>query len=156
MYDNIINSFLQELQTFLTPFGLSVRHNPKYDFRTCPDALAVYQNRSVLRGPIRIALNIPAIVEGCRECGADVEEQIKISLAHECGHGLVQWLKHLRRVDTQKGTKLFTSRMRRELKEFTTYEEAYVEEFGESFMFHESSELEYFITSNEQTLLSLS
>jgi hypothetical protein len=115
---------------FLSQYGLSVVFNAKYNFdgyyRNC---LAIYQNGSVKnKGRIRIGINFPLMETMIKK--RDLKSQIKISIWHEIGHGIVQYLKGLRRKDTQCGTKIFRGNMLNDFRNIINDEEYYVEEFG--------------------------
>ena len=49
---------------------------------------------------------------------------------HEGGHGIVQWIKPLRRKDTQAKTGLFKGKIAKDLRYILNNEEDIVEEFG--------------------------
>jgi hypothetical protein len=59
-----------------------------------------------------------------------MKEQIEISMWHEVGHGIVQWIKSLRRKDTQAKTGLFKGKIIKDLRYILNNEEDVVEEFG--------------------------
>lgn len=127
-----VDEELEEGNKFLSQYGLSVVFNPKYNFeanryyKTC---IAIYQNGSVKNmGRIRIGINFP-FLEKCVVEG-DYEKEVRISIWHEIGHGIVEYLKGLRRKDTQCGTMIFRKRMLKDFKEIIRDEEYNVEEFG--------------------------
>lgn len=115
---------------FLSQYGLSVVFNAKYNFDGYyRDCLAIYQNGSVKnKGRIRIGINFPLMETMIKK--RDLKSQIKISIWHEIGHGIVQYLKGLRRKDTQCGTKIFRGNMLNDFRNIINDEEYYVEEFG--------------------------
>lgn len=127
---DIINKVLTEINDYLTDFGLSCTINTKYDFSGYyKNCVAVYQYRSVMNnGKIRIALNLPLIMS---HEDIDIDEQIEISMWHEVGHGIVQWIKSLRRKDTQAKTAIFKGKIVKDLRYILNNEEEVVEEFGE-------------------------
>lgn len=129
-YQQLITNILAEINEYLTDFGLSCSLNTKYDFSGYyKNCVAVYQYRSVMNnGKIRVAINLPLIMS---HDDIDIEEQIRISLWHEVGHGIVQWIKSLRRKDTQMRTGIFKGRILKNLRYIINNEEDVVEEFGE-------------------------
>lgn len=135
-YKKIVNKTLIEINEYLANFGLSCTVNSKYDFSGYyEDCVAVYQYRSVLNnGKMRIAINLPLILS--HETSDDftffeIRDQIEISMWHEVGHGLIQWIKSLRRKDTQLKTKLFKGKIVKDLRYMLNNEEDITEEFGE-------------------------
>ena len=129
-YQQLIMNILAEINEYLTDFGLSCTLNTKYDFSGYyKDCVAVYQYRSVMNnGKMRVAINLPLIMS---HDDIDIEEQIRISLWHEVGHGIVQWIKSLRRKDTQMKTNIFKGQIVKDLRYILNNEEDVVEEFGE-------------------------
>lgn len=135
-YKKVINNVLAEINEYLADFGLSCTLNTKYDFSGYyEDCVAVYQYRSVLNnGRMRIALNLPLILS--HETLDDftffeIRDQIEISMWHEVGHGLIQWIKSLRRKDTQSKTNLFKGKIVKDIRYILNNEEDVAEEFGE-------------------------
>ena len=129
-YQQFINNVLAEINEYLADFGLSCSLNSKYDFSGYyKNCVAVYQYRSVMNnGKMRVAINLPLIMS---HDDIDIEEQIRISLWHEVGHGIVQWIKSLRRKDTQMKTGRFKGQIVKDLRYILNNEEDVVEEFGE-------------------------
>jgi hypothetical protein len=129
-YQQFINNVLAEINEYLADFGLSCSLNPKYDFSGYyKNCVAIYQYRSVMNnGKMRVAINLPLIMS---QDDIDIEEQIRISLWHEVGHGIVQWIKSLRRKDTQMKTGIFKGQIVKDLRYIINNEEDVVEEFGE-------------------------
>ena len=129
-YQQVINNVLAEINEYLADFGLSCSLNTKYDFSGYyKNCVAVYQYRSVMNnGKMRVAINLPLIIS---HDDIDIEEQIRISLWHEVGHGIVQWIKSLRRKDTQMKTGKFKGQIVKDLRYILNNEEDVVEEFGE-------------------------
>lgn len=133
-YKKIINNVLAEINEYLADFGLSCTLNTKYDFSGYyKNCVAVYQYRSVMNnGKIRIAINLPLIQSHANmDEGIDINEQIEISMWHEVGHGIIQWIKSLRRKDTQMKTGIFKGQIVKDLRYILNNEEDVVEEFGE-------------------------
>lgn len=154
-YKDFINDVLVEINDYLTDFGLSCTINSKYDFTGYyKNCVAVYQYRSVMNnGKMRVALNLPLILS--HDLDEDnVELQIKISLWHEVGHGIVQWIKSLRRKDTQMKTNIFKGEILKDLRYILNNEEDVVEEFGEYQSDVASySILNFFLSDYEEILL---
>lgn len=130
-YQELISNILTEINEYLNDFGLSCSINTKYDFSGYyKDCVAVYQYRSVMNnGKMRIALNIPLMLSHELD-DYEMKEQIEISMWHEVGHGIVQWIKSLRRKDTQAKTGLFKGKIIKDLRYILNNEEDVVEEFG--------------------------
>lgn len=130
-YKDFINEVLTDINEYLSEFKLSCSINAKYDFSGYyKDCVAVYQYRSVMNnGKMRIALNMPLIMShGLND--DETKEQIEISMWHEIGHGIVQWIKSLRRRDTQAKTGIFKGKIVKDLRYILNNEEDVVEEFG--------------------------
>lgn len=128
-----IDSTIKDANDFLSDFGLSVTFNAKYDFNRnsyYQECFAIYQNGSVKNnGRIRIGLNIPKIQSEFNR--NKLQYQVELSIWHEIGHGIVEYLKGLRRKDTQCGTKIFKGKMLKDFRAIISDEEYYVEEFGD-------------------------
>lgn len=127
-----IDEELERGNIFLSQYGLSVVFNPKYDFQRneyYKNCFAIYQNNSVKNnGRIRISINFPLIEKVISK--ENYEMETITSIWHEIGHGIVQYLKGLRRKDTQCGTMIFRKKMLSDFKEIIKEEEFSVEEFG--------------------------
>lgn len=130
-YKEFVNKILADINEYLADFGLSCSINNKYDFSGYyKDCVAVYQYRSVMNnGKMRIALNIPLMLSHGLD-DYEMKEQIEISMWHEVGHGIVQWIKSLRRKDTQAKTGLFKGKIVKDLRYILNNEEDVVEKFG--------------------------
>ena len=133
----------KQINEYLKQFGLKAKFNKKYDFSGYySDAVAIYQYRSVKKdGCMRISVNINALRKWAEEDDfvtyEDLRDQIKVSLWHEVGHGLIEWIKQQRRIDTQQGTRIFTGEKLKALKKLFSYdEEDLCEEFGERMAFY--------------------
>lgn len=153
-YKDFVNNILNNINQYLSNFGLSCSINTKYDFSGYyKDCVAVYQYRSVMNnGKMRIALNIPLMMSHELD-DYEMKEQIEISMWHEVGHGIVQWIKSIRRKDTQAKTGLFKGKILKDLRYILNNEEDVVEEFGEHFSgYHSYSTLNDFITEYEQII----
>jgi len=154
-FDSDVNEVMSEINKFLAPLGISAKYNTRYDFSGYyADCVAVYQARSVKRnGCMRMAINKKAIMDWVKKEYDDffrykyVYEQIAISLWHECAHGLVEWIKQKRRLDTQQGTGIFRGEKLMALRNLlNTDEEQVTERFAEVMAFNDgSSELLSFI-----------
>ena len=124
-----IDEELENGNKFLSKYGLSVVFNPNYNFQHYRNCAAIYQNGSVKnKGRIRIGINFSLIEKTVSN--ERYETEIRISIWHEIGHGIVEYLKGLRRKDTQCGTMIFRKQMLKDFKEIIGDEEYNVEEFG--------------------------
>lgn len=155
-----IDEELEKGNKFLSQYGLSVVFNPKYNFesndyyRRC---VAIYQNGSVKRmGRIRIGINFQLIKKLAIE--ENYEKEVRISIWHEIGHGIIEYLKGLRRKDTQCGTMIFKRQMLKDFREIIGDEEYNVEEFGH-FMVKDAlytySALDEFLNDYQDEILRL-
>lgn len=156
----IIDECLNDLNEYVQPFGLSVAFNKNYPFRGySAEFLAVYQVRSVASGQIKLGINLPYLKACMAENNipiSELKEQINISVWHEVGHGLVEFIKRLRRRATQNGSDLFTREMKKDFKYITSNEEEAVEEFGamqEGYAYY--SDLDDFISRYEENLIGM-
>lgn len=133
----------KQINEYLEQFGLKAKFNKRYDFSGYySDAVAIYQYRSVKRdGCMRISVNINALRKWAEEDDfvtyEDLRDQIRVSLWHEVGHGLIEWIKQQRRIDTQQGTGIFKGEKLKAVRELLSYdEEDLCEEFGERMAFY--------------------
>ena len=150
-----VNNELEKGNKFLSKYGLSVVFNPNYNFQRYKSCVAIYQNGSVKnKGRIRIGINFPLIEKTVSN--ERYEAEIKVSIWHEIGHGIIEYLKGLRRKDTQCGTMIFRKEMREEFKMIIEDEEFEVEDFGyEMTNGHGSSALNDFLTDYQNEILQL-
>ena len=143
----------EDINNYLSKFGIRAKFNKKYDFSGYySDSVGVYQRRSVTRnGCMRFSVNINALKAFAEEdediiTYDDISDQIELTLWHECGHGLLEWIKQKRRQDTQAGTGIFKGAKLKAWKRLLSFnEEAVVEEFAESALFGYSSDLDEFM-----------
>lgn len=156
----VIDGYLNDVNEYVQPFGLSVVFNKNYAFRGYSEEfLAVYQVGSVSSGKIKLGINLPYLKTCMIENGVplnELEEQLNISIWHEVGHGLVEFIKRLRRRATQNGCDLFTKEMKKDFKYITSNEEEVVEEFGamqEGYSYY--SDLDDFISDYEENLIGM-
>lgn len=127
-----IDKEIDEANEYLKNYGMSVTYNSKYDFERSgySDCLAAYKYGSVKNnGKIRIGINIP-LIQSYSKNEKELRKQIEVSIWHEIGHGIIEFLKGLRRKDTQCRTKIFIGNMLRDFKYIINNEEFYAEEFG--------------------------
>lgn len=128
---------IDELQTdYLNQLGLSIKINPNYIFNGRKSRwLAVYERSSqqILNGIISIAINYPHLYSEMRKRHIDkdkfnIEAQAKITIGHEIGHGLVDYIKrmNLKPSELKELPSLAIIRKCSEKKE-----ETLVEEFGQ-------------------------
>lgn len=158
MLQNWINDTFKEANDFLADYGLSAVYNSKYDFSGYyKGCFAVYQNRSVQNnGKIRVGLNIPLIQSSFKK--KKLQMQIEMSIWHEVGHGIVEYLRGLRRKDTQCGTKIFKGQMLKDFRCINDDEEYYVEEFADNMAANGMglySELSDFLDNYGEEILTL-
>jgi hypothetical protein len=155
-----VDEELERGNDFLSQYGLSVVFNPNYNFQAnsyYKKCLAIYQNGSVKnKGRIRIGINFPLI--GKTISKKDYEVETIMSIWHEIGHGIIQYLKGLRRKDTQCGTMIFRGQMLKDFREIIGDEEFNVEEFG-GYMAHKElytfSALNDFLNDYQNQILQL-
>lgn len=157
--NDVINSELTKANSFLSSYGLSVVYNSNYNFiGHNKNFMAIYKNGSVKKnGKISIAINFNTLKSTMTEYNVtDLLLQTKISIWHEIGHGIVEWIKGLRRKNTQCGTKFFSKHMLYDFKYITENEEECVEEFG-AFMcdYRHYSELSDFLYRYNDELLKI-
>lgn len=155
-----INGYINDVNEYVRPFGLSVVFNKNYSFGGySAEFLAVYQARSAATGKIRIGINLPYLKEFMSKHGVPLrklKEQLNISIWHETGHGIVEFLKRLRRKNTQTGSDLFNKQMISDFKYILKNEEEVVEEFGamqEGYATY--SDLDDFICRYENEIIEL-
>ena len=143
IWKNTLNAYLkeeiQELQeNYLDKLGLKIKINDNYNFNTRGKRkwLAAYerQSRQILDNVIAIAINYPLMYEEMKkrhieEDEFNIEAQARITIGHEIGHGLVDYIKNLK-VNDKTLNKLPNTKI---IKQITTtrQEETIAEEFGE-------------------------
>ena len=136
-FDIFLNEMIQELQSdYLNSLGLSIRINNNYIFNGPKSKwFAVYERRSqqILNGIISIGINYPLMYsEMCkRHIDKDkfnIEAQARITIGHEIGHGLVDYIKNLE-LGPSKLSELPNVTIVRKCG--ARKEETLVEEFGE-------------------------
>lgn len=143
IWKNTLNAYLkeeiQELQeNYLDKLGLKIKINDNYNFNTRGKRkwLAAYerQSRQILDNVIAIAINYPLMYEEMKkrhieEDEFNIEAQARITIGHEIGHGLVDYIKNLK-VNDKTLNKLLNTKI---IKQITTtrQEETIAEEFGE-------------------------
>lgn len=143
-FDDEVSQICQSINEYLSQFGIKAKFNKRYDFSGYyADCVAVYQNRSVRRdGCMRFSVNKAAIMSWLEDeddfiTYDDVIDQIRVSLWHECGHGLIDWIKQQRRLDTQRGTGIFKGKKLKAVRWLLGFdEEDLCEEFGERMAFN--------------------
>ena len=147
-FDNEVNRACSDINEYLSQFGIRAKFNKRYDFSSqYSDAVAIYQRRSVVKdGCMRFSINLEAMKNFAEMADEDeflsyedVSKQIDLSLWHECGHGLIEWIKKQRRNDTQQKTGIFKGEKLKALRWLLGYEEEdLVEEFAEQMVFHDT------------------
>ena len=102
VFDGYLSDMIDELQSeYLNCLGLSISINPNYNFGrrrwfACYEASL----QQITNGVISIAINYPHLYSEMRKRGIDdddynIEAQARITVGHEIGHGLVDYIKHL-------------------------------------------------------------
>lgn len=143
IWKNTFNAYLkeeiQELQAnYLDKLGLKIKINDNYNFNTRGKRkwLAAYerQSRQILDNVIAIAINYPLMYEEMKkrhieEDKFNIEAQARITIGHEIGHGLVDYIKNLK-VNDNTLNKLPNTRIIKQIRT-TRQEETIAEEFGE-------------------------
>ena len=134
-FDRYLGEMLDEIkEDYLDGFGLSVVMDDKYNF-SGKRWLAVYERRRgrIKDGVIAIGINYPKLYSGMCELGTDkddfnIEAQARITIGHEIGHGLVDFLRSQDKTQASESVEGLVKVRRCSGR----YEEALVEEFGES------------------------
>ena len=102
VFDGYLSDMIDELQSeYLNRLGLSISINQNYNFGrrrwfACYEASL----QQITNGVISIAINYPLLYSEMRKRGIDdddynIEAQARITVGHEIGHGLVDYIKHL-------------------------------------------------------------
>ena len=129
---------LSELRSdYLDSIGLSVEINPNYAFSGGKGRwLAVYEKSSgrIANGVISIGINYPLLYSKMRRMRTDrdsfnIEAQARITVGHEIGHGLVDFIRNLN-IPSSVSLSEYPS-LSLILKCSPRKEESLVEEFGE-------------------------
>lgn len=135
-FKNIFLGFAKEAmddaEELISRAGLKIVLDLSYNFRG-KKWLAVYNRRSgqIFNGKIVIGVNLPLIYSEMRSRGIEndrfnIEAQAKISIMHEVGHGLIDWMRNvLRKGNSETVNKIIHSNYDKE--------ESLCEEFGEYF-----------------------
>ena len=143
IWKNTFNAYLkeeiQELQeNYLDKLGLKIKINDNYNFNTRGKRkwLAAYerQSRQILDNVIAIAINYKHLYEEMKKRDIEqddfnIEAQARITIGHEIGHGLVDYIKNLK-VNDDTLNKLPNTRIIKQIRT-TRQEETIAEEFGE-------------------------
>ena len=135
-----VEAMIQELQDeHLSKLGLKVVVDKDYNFGN-NKWFAAYQhaNGSIGNGIIKIALNLPYIYgvmkgKGVEKDSFNLEAQARITVGHEIGHGIVDYLLNVYDGGCESADDIVRDYYDGELNE-----EALVEEFGDS-MFPEAT-----------------
>ena len=160
-YADLVEKVIGEANEYLSDYGLSVFYQKNYDFSfgMAKNFLAVYKKGSVRRnnGRMSVSINFENLLDGMdRNNVKDVERQIRVSIFHEVGHGIVEWIKSLRRKDTQGGFRLFRGDIVNDFRAILRDEENVVEEFGAFNAYWTSySVLNYFLNDYRDILLEI-
>lgn len=138
-YTSFINTILKDMQEFVSQFNLKVKLLKTYEWNS--DIVGIYKYRSAYKGTIRIGVNLDVINDYADELydlgysdilvEQELYNNVSVTLWHEVGHGLMEHIRRMRRLDTQRQTGIFRGQILKELKEIIYDEEDIVEEFGE-------------------------
>lgn len=98
-FDTYLNDMVEELSDdILNKMGLKIQINPNYNFGK-KKWLAVYQEsqNKISNGIILIAINYPHFFNemskrGIQNDNFNIEAQAKITVGHEIGHGIIDYL----------------------------------------------------------------
>lgn len=139
IFDKYLKQEINELQeNYLTKLNLKIHISPNYEFKGRKARwLAVYQKstrETITSRTIPIAVNYALMYKEMKkrhieEDEFNIEAQARITIGHEIGHGLVDYIKNLK-VNDKTLNKLPNTRI---IKQITTtrQEETIAEEFGE-------------------------
>lgn len=96
-----VNDIVERANKELSKYELSINIDEEYDFLGYEKWLACYERSLgyIEYGSIEIALNIQKIFEALQKLNAsenieEIEIQAIITIMHEVGHGLVDWLRY--------------------------------------------------------------
>ena len=104
VFDGYLSEMVNELQAdYLSNLHLTININPNYAFNGGRSRwLAAYEGRSrqIENGIVSIAINYPLLYSKMRQMHTDkdrlnIEAQARITVGHEIGHGLVDYIKLL-------------------------------------------------------------
>lgn len=134
-YIDSINQAVDACNEYLSDYGFPISvaliRRQTYD----SGLIGMYRAGSVRGdGKIRVGINTDSIysfANKTKEAEDVINQQIWITIWHEAGHGIIDWLKMLRRRDTQNKTGIFKGEMLREFKFLMEDEEETAEKFGE-------------------------
>lgn len=134
-YIDLINQTVDACNEYLSDYGFPISVSLVRDYTFDDGLVGIYRPGSVRRdGKMRIGVNTDSIysfADKTSEAERVINQQIRITIWHEVGHGIIDWLKMLRRRDTQNKTGIFKGDMLREFKFLIADEEETVEKFGE-------------------------
>lgn len=104
VFDRYLSEMVAELQTdYLNNLHLTININSNYIFNGSKNRwLAAYERRSrqIENGIVSIAINYPRLYSKMRQMHTDkdrfnIEAQARITIGHEIGHGLVDYIRLL-------------------------------------------------------------
>lgn len=137
-YIDSIRTIMADINSYVSTLGLRAAVIKSYDWSG--DCVGIYKYGSSANGVIRIGVNLEVLKEYVEELEEDdfitnVEDEafanLSVTLWHEAGHGLVEHIKRVRRIDTKLGTKIFRGELLKSLQSLYYNEEDTVEDFGE-------------------------
>ena len=139
IFDKYLKQEIDELQeNYLTKLNLKIHISPNYEFKGRKARwLAVYQKstREVITSrTIPIAVNYALMYKEMKKRGIEkddfnIEAQARITIGHEIGHGLVDYIKTTCRNTNNNKT---TPNLNKIINSNPRQEEEMVEEFGET------------------------
>ena len=139
-----MNEMIQELQMdYLDSLGLKIEVNPDYVFSGSKSRwLAVYEksSRKIENGIVSIGINYPHMYKEMCKRGTDkdrfnIEAQARITIGHEIGHGLIDYIRGLDKEMVKNSINVKSV-----VKCGSKKEEEIVEEFGE-WLFPEATDV---------------
>lgn len=134
-YIDLINQAVDACNKYLSDYGFPISVSLIRQQTFDANLVGMYRAGSVRRdGKIRVGINTDSIysfANETKEAEDVINQQIWITIWHEAGHGIIDWLKMLRRRDTQNKTGIFKGDMLREFKFLMEDEEETAEKFGE-------------------------
>jgi hypothetical protein len=141
-FDKYLNEMISELQEdFLNVLGIRLKINENYRFTGWKSRWpAAYERKSrkILKGVLSVGVNYNLLYSRMCEMGTDtdnfnIEAQARITIGHEVGHGLCDYMKNcVVRNDTSNISSVKKCGERKE--------EEIVEEFGE-YMFPDATDI---------------
>jgi hypothetical protein len=160
-YIDLINQAVDACNKYLSDYGFPISVALIRQQTFASSLVGMYRAGSVRRdGKVRVGINTDSIcsfANKTKEVEEVINQQIWITIWHEAGHGIIDWLKMLRRRDTQNKTGIFKGSMLREFRFLMEDEEETAEKFGEYGGDIEfSCDLDLFLSSYQEQILQAS